>query len=58
MIAYEEALVEEIAARLDLRTPNRRAVDAVARVLGGSDDSIEVVCDLAVLSTEVVSSGR
>ena len=47
MIAYEEALVEEIAARLDLRTPNRLAVDAVARVLDSSEDSIEVVCDLA-----------
>ena len=47
MIYYDQSLLEEVAARLDLREPNKAAVSAVARVLGGSDEASEVVCDLA-----------
>lgn len=47
MIHYDQALLEEIAARLNLRDPNRAALDAVARVLSNSGERIEVVCDLA-----------
>ena len=47
MIDYNESLLEEVAARLDLREPNKNAVAAVARVFGDSDAPVEVVCDLA-----------
>ncbi len=48
LVEYQPELVEEIAARLDLREPNRRALDAVAKELGKAEDrGIELVCDLA-----------
>ena len=47
MIEYDAPLLEEVAARLDLRDPNKAALAAVAKVLGDSEESIEVVCDLA-----------
>lgn len=45
-ITYEPGLVEDIAARLDLRTPNTAAIKAVAEAIS-SGDGREVVCDLA-----------
>lgn len=47
MIYYDLSLLEEVAARLDLREPNKAAVGAVARVLSDADEATEVVCDLA-----------
>lgn len=48
LVPYQPDLVEEIAARLDLRQPNRRALGAVARALDGADEpGVEMVCDLA-----------
>ena len=47
MISYNEPLLEEVAARLDLREPNRAALAAVAEALSDSEEPIEVVCDLA-----------
>lgn len=46
-ITYDEALIEEIAARFDLRDPNKRALSAlVARIAGGTGYQ-ELVADLA-----------
>lgn len=48
LIEYRSDLVEAIAARLELRDPNRRALDAVAKALGDATDrGVELVCDLA-----------
>ena len=47
MIYYDQSLLEEVAARLDLREPNKAAVRAVIRALSDSAGTIEVVCDLA-----------
>ena len=47
LIDYDSDLVGEVAARLALREPNRRALDAIARAFAASDNPIEVVCDLA-----------
>ena len=47
MIDFDEALLEEVAARLDLREPNKQALAAVARAIGDAEAPIEVVCDLA-----------
>lgn len=45
-LTYDPGLIDSIAARLDLRAPNKRALDAVIRKI--SDDEFrEVVCDLA-----------
>ncbi len=44
---YDSALVENIATMLDLRKPNRDALDAIAKAMGDSITSIEVVADLA-----------
>lgn len=45
-ITYDAGLVDDIAARLDLRTPNADAIRAVAKtIVDGSGR--EVVCDLA-----------
>jgi type III restriction enzyme len=45
-IAYDAELVEDIAAKLDLRTPNRDAIRAVAEAITEGDGR-EVVCSLA-----------
>lgn len=46
-IQYDEHLVEEIASRFDLRTPNRNALVAVVKALADGDGFQEVVADLA-----------
>ncbi|MEV0404384.1 DEAD/DEAH box helicase family protein [Actinoallomurus sp. NPDC050550] len=45
-LPYDRSLVEDIAARLDLRPPNAAAVRAVAEAIA-SGTGQEVVCDLA-----------
>lgn len=47
-VPYDDALIEEISARMDLRVPNRRALEAVAeRFDESAGDPFEAVCDLA-----------
>lgn len=50
-ISFDEALINEIAARFDLRDPNKRALEAVVKALAGpvpaGDDFHEMVADLA-----------
>jgi type III restriction enzyme len=47
-ITWEPPLLEDIAARLDLRVPNREATERVIRAIeGAGEEEIEVVCDLA-----------
>lgn len=45
-IGYDKGLIEDIAARLDLRAPNVGAIHAVAQAIVDGDGR-EVVCDLA-----------
>lgn len=45
-ITYDAGLIEDISARLDLRTPNASAIRAVADAIAFGDGR-EVVCDLA-----------
>ncbi|MGW5216388.1 DEAD/DEAH box helicase [Nocardia sp. NPDC004085] len=45
-LPFEEALVEEIQARMDLRKPNARGLAEVAKAIQAGDGR-EVVCDLA-----------
>lgn len=47
-ISYDEALIEEIAARFDLRDPNKNALSAIVRkIAGGGVGYQEMVADLA-----------
>lgn len=46
-IAYDDGLVRQIAATLDLREPNRRALDRIAAAIETVPDGAEVVADLA-----------
>ena len=47
-ITYDETLIEEIAARFDLRDPNMRALQAVVRAIVDADGRFtEMVADLA-----------
>ncbi|MGK5171817.1 DEAD/DEAH box helicase family protein [Geodermatophilus sp. CPCC 205761] len=47
-ITYDEALIFEIAARFDLREPNRRALDAVVQaIVAAGGEFTEMVADLA-----------
>lgn len=46
-IPYDESLVERIAHTLDLRTPNRAALDMLAQALDAADDGEEFIADLA-----------
>lgn len=46
-ITYDEALIEEIAARFDLRDPNRRALAAVVKKISGGAKFQEMIADLA-----------
>ncbi|MFE0424371.1 DEAD/DEAH box helicase, partial [Streptomyces sp. NPDC058953] len=45
-ITYDPAAIEELATRMELREPNRRAVERVVQEIE-SGDGREVVCDLA-----------
>ncbi len=44
---FNATAIEDIAARLDLRGPNRRALTAVAEALDAGEPGLEIVCDLA-----------
>ena len=47
-ITYDEALIEEIAARFDLRDPNKNALSAVVqKIADGGSGLQEMVADLA-----------
>ncbi|AQP52269.1 DEAD/DEAH box helicase [Tessaracoccus flavescens] len=47
-ITYDEALIEEIAARFDLRDPNKNALSAVVqKIANGGSGLQEMVADLA-----------
>lgn len=47
-VPFDQGLIDEIAARLDLRTPNAEALAAVAKELdAAAGTSVELVCDLA-----------
>lgn len=45
--AYDPGAVENIASQLDLREPNRAALDALAKALDTASDGAEMVADLA-----------
>lgn len=45
-LPYDDALIEEIKARMDLRKPNARGLAKVAKAIQDGDGR-EVVCDLA-----------
>lgn len=47
IVTFDTPAIEDIAARLDLREPNRKAVFAVAEVLNRAEPGVEMVCDLA-----------
>jgi type III restriction enzyme len=48
VIPYDEGLVEEIAARLDLRAPNKEALHAIAQRFASSGGShFEAICEIA-----------
>jgi type III restriction enzyme len=47
-ITYDDTLIEEIAARFDLRDPNKRALQAVVRAVESAGGAFtEIVADLA-----------
>ncbi|UOY01647.1 DEAD/DEAH box helicase [Blastococcus sp. PRF04-17] len=47
-VPFDQGLIDDIAARLELRTPNAEALSAVAKQLdGAAGSSVELVCDLA-----------
>lgn len=47
MIDYDETLVEQVAHTLDLRKPNRDALDKIAQALAIAEPGTELVADLA-----------
>lgn len=47
LAAYDPHAIETIASQLDLREPNRAALDALAQALDGALDGAELVADLA-----------
>jgi type III restriction enzyme len=47
LAAYDASAVESIASQLDLREPNRAALDALAKALDAASDGAEMVADLA-----------
>ena len=48
VVPFDGALIEDIAARMDLRVPNREAVEAVAHAFDDAGgEPIEVICDVA-----------
>lgn len=46
-LPYDEHAVENISYMLDLREPNRAALDAIARALDEAEPGVEMVADLA-----------
>lgn len=44
---YDEGLVEQVATTLDLRSPNKAALDALVRAIDGAAHGAELVADLA-----------
>lgn len=47
LISLDDALLDDVAARLDLRKPNREAIAAVLARFDQGEEGFEVVCDLA-----------
>lgn len=47
MIEFDGSLVEHVAHMLDLRSPNRDALESIARALDSADPGVELVADLA-----------
>ncbi len=47
MIDYDEQVVEQVAHTLDLRKPNRDALDKIAQAVAVSEPGTELVADLA-----------
>lgn len=47
MIEYDETVVEQVSSTLDLRKPNREALDQLARALSTAEPGAELVADLA-----------
>lgn len=48
LVPFDKGLIDDIAAKLDLRTPNAEALEAVAEhIATAAGSSVEVVCDLA-----------
>jgi len=47
VIEYDESLIEQVSHTLDLRKPNRDALDALARALDSAEPGAELVADLA-----------
>lgn len=46
-IEYDEATVEQVSYMLDLREPNKQALDAVARALDGAELGAQFIANLA-----------
>lgn len=46
-IPYDPALVEQVSYNLDLRDPNQRALDALAKALDTAEPGAEMIADLA-----------
>lgn len=46
-LIYDEHTVENVAYMLDMREPNRNALDAIAQALEGAEHGAELVADLA-----------
>ena len=48
LVPYDQALIDDIAAAMELRAPNQAALEAVAKTFDGADgDPFEAVCDVA-----------
>jgi type III restriction enzyme len=47
VIEYDESVVEQVAHTLDLRKPNRDALDRIARALDSAEPGAELIADLA-----------
>ena len=47
VVPYDDASVDAIATTLNLRLPNRNALDAIARELDARPEGSELVADLA-----------
>lgn len=46
-ISYDQAVVEQVSYMLDLREPNRQALDAIAKALDGAQQGAQFIADLA-----------
>lgn len=47
LVTLDAELIEEVSARLQLRTPNKEALQKIAERLDGADEPFDAVCDLA-----------